>query len=69
MEGGSIALVRDGDVIAIDIPAKKLTLEVSDEELNRRRRDWKAPEPRIKEGYLSRYAKMVTSASTGAVCK
>jgi dihydroxy-acid dehydratase len=69
MEGGPIALVRDGDVIAIDIPAKKLTLEVSDEELNRRRRDWKAPEPRIKEGYLSRYAKMVTSASTGAVCK
>ncbi len=69
MEGGPIALARNGDVIAIDIPAKKLTLGVSDEELNRRRRDWKAPEPRIKEGYLSRYAKMVTSASTGAVCK
>ncbi len=69
MDGGPIALVRDGDIIAIDIPAKKLTLEIGDEELQRRRREWKAPEPKIKEGYLSRYAKMVTSASTGAVCK
>jgi dihydroxy-acid dehydratase len=69
MEGGPIALVRDGDTIVIDIPSKKLTLEVSDEELERRRRVWKAPEPKIKEGYLSRYAKMVTSASTGAVCR
>ncbi len=69
MEGGPIALVRDGDAIAIDIPSKKLTLEVSDEELARRRREWTAPEPKIREGYLSRYAKMVTSASTGAVCR
>jgi dihydroxy-acid dehydratase len=69
MEGGPIALVRDGDIIAIDIPAKRLTLEIGDEELQRRRREWKAPEPKIKEGYLSRYAKMVTSASTGAVCR
>ncbi len=69
MEGGPIALVRDGDTIAIDIPSKKLTLEVSDEELARRRREWTAPEPKIREGYLSRYAKMVTSASTGAVCR
>ena len=69
MEGGPIALVRDGDVISIDIPAKKLTLEIGDEELNRRKREWVAPEPKIKEGYLSRYAKMVTSASTGAVCR
>jgi dihydroxy-acid dehydratase len=69
MEGGPIALVREGDTIAIDIPSKKLTLEISDEELERRRCEWKAPEPKIKEGYLSRYAKMVTSASTGAVCR
>jgi dihydroxy-acid dehydratase len=69
MEGGPIAFVRDGDVIAIDIPAKKLTLEISDEELQRRSRAWKAPEPKIAEGYLFRYAKMVTSASTGAVCR
>lgn len=69
MEGGPIALVRDGDDISIDIPAKKLTLEIGDEELTRRRREWVAPEPKIKEGYLSRYAKMVTSASTGAVCR
>ena len=49
-------------------PGKTLTLEIGDEELQRRRREWKTPEPKIKEGYLSRYAKMVTSASTGAVC-
>jgi len=69
MEGGPIALVRDGDMITIDIPAKKITLEVSDEEQHRRRREWIPPEPKIKEGYVSRYAKMVTSASTGAVCR
>ena len=69
MEGGPIALVRDGDMITIDIPAKKITLEVSDEELHRRRREWIPPEPKIKEGYVSRYAKMVTSASMGAVCR
>jgi dihydroxy-acid dehydratase len=69
MEGGPIALVRDGDVISIDIPAKKLTLEIGDEELYRRKREWVAPEPKIKTGWLARYAKVVTSAHTGAICE
>ena len=68
-EGGSIALVREGDVISIDIPKKKLTLKVSVEELKKRRKDLKPWTPRITSGYLARYAKLVTSASTGAVFK
>ncbi len=69
MEGGPIALIEDGDIISIDIPNRKLELEVSDEELAKRRAAWKKPEPKIKTGYLSRYAKLTTSASTGAVLK
>ena len=66
-EGGPIAIVRDGDTIGIDIPAKRLELEVSDEEIQRRLKDWRSPEPKIKTGYMHRYAQMVSSASTGAV--
>jgi len=69
MEGGPIALVEDGDTIEIDIPAKKLSLAVSEEELDKRKKQWVAPEPKIKHGYAYRYSQMVTSASTGAVCK
>ena len=69
MEGGVIALIEDGDIISIDIPNRKLELEVSDEELARRRAAWVKPEPKIKTGYLARYAKLTTSASTGAVLK
>ena len=69
MEGGTIALIEDGDLISIDIPNRKLELEVSDEELARRREKWVCPEPKIKSGYLSRYARLTTSASTGAVVK
>lgn len=69
MEGGTIALIEDGDLISIDIPDRKLELEVSDEELARRREKWVCPEPKIKSGYLSRYARLTTSASTGAVVK
>ena len=69
MEGGTIALVKDGDKIFIDIPNRKLELEVSDEELAERRAAWTKPEPKIKTGYLARYAKLTTSASTGAVLK
>ena len=69
MEGGAIALIEDGDIISIDIPNRKLELEVSDEELARRRAAWVKPEPKIKTGYLARYAKLTTSASTGAVLK
>ena len=69
MEGGPIGLIEDGDRILIDIPNRKLELKVSDEELAERRKKWKQPEPKIKTGYLSRYAKLTTSASTGAVLK
>jgi dihydroxy-acid dehydratase len=65
--GGPIALVKDGDEITIDIPAKRVDLNVSQEELDRRRSEWKAPTPKITEGYLARYAAMVTSAAQGAV--
>ncbi len=68
-EGGPIALVKEGDRIAIDIPGKKLTLKVDEAELEKRRRALKPWTPAITTGYLARYAKMVTSASTGAVFK
>lgn len=69
MEGGPIALIEDGDMISIDIPNRKLELMVSDEELAARKAAWKQPEPKVKTGYLSRYARLVTSANTGAVLK
>ena len=65
--GGNIALVEEGDMIAIDIPNCKITLEVSDEELEKRRAAWVCPEPKIKTGYLARYAKLVSSADKGAI--
>jgi dihydroxy-acid dehydratase len=68
-EGGPIALVHEGDRIKIDIPAKTLTLLVDDAELARRRQTWQPPEPKVKQGYLSRYSRMVSSGSRGAVCK
>ena len=68
-QGGPIALVRDGDTIILDIPARSLHLEVLPEELERRRREWQSPQPKIDSGWLARYAKVVTNASTGAVCK
>lgn len=69
MEGGPIALIHDGDTISIDIPNRSLQLQVSDEELAKRKAAWKQPEPKVKTGYLSRYARLVTSANTGAVLK
>jgi dihydroxy-acid dehydratase len=69
MEGGPIAFIHDGDTITIDIPGRKLELEVSDEELAKRKAAWTRPEPKVKTGYLSRYARLVTSANTGAVLK
>ncbi len=69
MEGGMIAAVREGDMISINIPEGKLDAEVSDEELKNRMAAWKAPTPRNTTGYLGRYARLVTSASTGAVLK
>jgi dihydroxy-acid dehydratase len=67
MEGGPIALIRDGDPIRIDIPGRKLDILVPNEELDRRKDGWKAPSPKIKSGYLARYSRLVTSASTGAI--
>ena len=68
-EGGPIGLVKEGDRIAIDIPNKKIELKVDEQELAERRKGFIPKEPLIKTGYLARYAKMVTSASTGAIFK
>ena len=65
--GGPIALVEEGDTITLDINNYKIHLNVSDEELARRRAAWKAPEPKVKTGYLARYAKLVSSADKGAI--
>ncbi len=65
--GGPIALVEEGDIISIDIPAMKLELKVSDEELAARRAGWRPREPKVTTGYLSRYEKMVTSGNRGAI--
>ena len=67
MAGGPIALVEEGDLIAIDIPNKTITLKVSDDTLAARKSRWTAPEPKITRGYMARYAQMVSSASRGAV--
>ncbi len=67
--GGPIAFVRDGDIISIDMFAGTLDVELSEEEFAKRRNEWIPPEPKIKTGYLARYAKLVSSASTGAVLK
>ena len=68
-EGGPIALVEDGDRIRLDIPNRRLELLVEDSELERRRSAWKAPEAKIKTGWLARYAKVVTSGNPGAICE
>ncbi len=65
--GGPIALVEEGDIIAIDIPNMTLDLKVSDEELEKRRSAWQPRKPRVTTGYLSRYEKMVTSGNRGAI--
>ena len=65
--GGNIGLVEEGDIIAINIPAHTIELKVSDEVLAQRRAKWVCPEPKIKTGYLARYAKMVSSADKGAI--
>lgn len=67
MNGGLIGLLEDGDIIHIDIPNRSLSVELSDEEIARRKATHVMPEPKVKTGYLARYAKLVTSANTGAV--
>ena len=68
-EGGPIGLLREGDLIEIDIPNNLLRVDLSDEELAERKKSWTQPEPRFTTGWLSRYAKMATNASNGAVLK
>jgi dihydroxy-acid dehydratase len=65
--GGAIALIQEGDTITIDAPARLLQLNVSDEELERRRANWQPPTPRYTRGVLAKYAKLVSSSSVGAV--
>jgi dihydroxy-acid dehydratase len=68
-QGGPIAIVKEGDRIAIDIPAKTVSLKVSDGEISRRMAGWQEPEPKIRHGYMARYARQVSSASQGAVVR
>ena len=67
MAGGLIGLLKDGDTIHIDIPNRILEVKLSDEEIEKRKAEYVKPEPKVKTGYLARYAKLVTSANTGAV--
>jgi dihydroxy-acid dehydratase len=67
--GGPIALIEEGDIIKIDIPNLSINVDVSDEVLEERRKNWKPIEPKVKTGYLARYAKLVTSGATGAIMK
>jgi dihydroxy-acid dehydratase len=69
MEGGPIALVSDGDVIAIDIPGKSLELKVPQGELDRRRTQWQPPPPRVTSGYLHLYSRLAESADKGAIIR
>jgi len=66
MVGGPLAVLHDGDIIDIDIPGRRLNVELSDEEINRRKVTWKAPQPKVTHGWLSYFAKHATSADKGA---
>lgn len=66
---GEIAIIQEGDIIEIDITAGKINVQLSDEEIQKRMDAWVMPEPKIKEGWLSRYARLVTSADEGAILK
>ncbi len=68
-EGGPIAFVEDGDIIELDLNNRTINLEISDEEFETRKANWKGFEPKVKKGYLARYSKLVTNASTGGVMK
>ena len=67
--GGPIALVEEGDIIKINIPENTLMVDISDDEMEKRRKNWQPREPKVTSGYLRRYANMVTSGSTGAILK
>ena len=65
--GGPIALVREGDIIRIDIPKNRLDVDISAEEMEKRRAEWQPKEPKVTTGYLARYASMVTYGNRGAI--
>lgn len=67
--GGEIGLVKEGDIISIDIPNSKVNVKLSDEELAKRKAEWKQPEPKVKSGWLNRYSRLVTSADQGAILR
>ena len=69
MEGGPLAIVRNGDKISINIPDRRLDVKLTKEEIGKRLKLWKKPEPKIKKGYLARYARFVSSAGEGAIMK
>lgn len=65
--GGAIGLIEEGDIIDIDIPGASINVRVDDEELEKRRSSWKPEPPKITEGWLARYARLVASSSKGAI--
>lgn len=67
MEGGAIAVVKEGDKISIDIPKKRITLKIAEKEMEARLAKWRAPKPRITKGYMARYARSVSSGGEGAI--
>lgn len=69
MEGGPLAIIKDGDRINIDIPKGRLDIQLTQQEINKRLESWKMPAPKIKKGYLARYARFVSSADEGAIMK
>ena len=69
MEGGPIALLKNGDRISIDIAKRKIDVDLSEQELAKRMKTWKKPSPKITKGYLARYARFVSSAGDGAIMR
>ena len=69
MEGGPLAIVKNGDIIRIEIPGRKLNVALTDQEIKQRLQTWKKPAPKINKGYLARYARFVSSADEGAIMK
>ena len=67
--GGTIGLLKDGDIIEIDVPKRKLSVKLSDEELAKRAKSWTPKEPNVNSGYLARYSQLVQSAHKGAILK
>ncbi|MEK6693437.1 MAG: dihydroxy-acid dehydratase [Nitrospirota bacterium] len=69
MEGGPMAVLKNGDIITIDIPKRRIDVRLSGREIKERLKSWRQPNPKIRKGYLSRYAEFVSSANTGAILK